>query len=202
MVLHRLKDRIYTVYSSQFDLRVQNWCYPLYIRPYIPSLRSSWKPNSYLSFRSTHTRRIRSITFQCSRLVAREWRSSWAHAQVSDLVLEARQSLVSSLLHLLRLIINLSYSYLHGYAYFEYISRLFKVIITFVWRFIERLVCYSLSIGLSSRASYKHSAYTMLFLWVHLVLWLCGSSEWWQSCLSVLVHAELNRFLNCRTVIA
>jgi hypothetical protein len=51
---------------------------------------------------------------------------SWAHAQVSDLVLEAQQSLVSSLLHLVRLIINLSYSYLRGHAYFEYISHLVK----------------------------------------------------------------------------
>ena len=52
--------------------------------------------------------------------------SSWADAQVLDLVSEARQSLVSSLLHLVRLIINLSYSYLRGYAYFEDISRLVK----------------------------------------------------------------------------
>jgi hypothetical protein len=51
----------------------------------------------------------------------------------------ARQSLVSLLLYLARLIINLPYSYLHGYAYFEYISRLVKVIITFVCGFIERL---------------------------------------------------------------
>ena len=57
------------------------------------------------------------------------------------LVLEARQSLVSSLLHLVRLIINLSYSYLHGYAYFEYIYCLVMVIITFVCGFIERLAC-------------------------------------------------------------
>ena len=64
-----------------------------------------------------------------------------AHAQVLDLVLEAWQSLVSSLLHLVRLIINLSYSYLHGFAYFEYISCLVKVIITFVHGFIERLAC-------------------------------------------------------------
>ena len=66
-------------------------------------------------------------------------RVDWAHAQVLDLVLEAQQSLVSSLLHLVRLIINLSYSYLHGYAYFEYISCLVMAIITFVCRFIERL---------------------------------------------------------------
>ena len=38
-----------------------------------------------------------------------------------NLFLEAQQSLESSLLHLVRLIINLSYSHLHGYAYFEYI---------------------------------------------------------------------------------
>jgi hypothetical protein len=48
-------------------------------------------------------------------------------------------NLVSSLLHLVRLVINLSYSYLHGYAYFEYISYLVKVIITFVCGFIEGL---------------------------------------------------------------
>jgi hypothetical protein len=43
---------------------------------------------------------------------------SRAYAQVSDLVLDARQSLVSSLLHLVRLIINSLYFYPHGYAYF------------------------------------------------------------------------------------
>ena len=43
-----------------------------------------------------------------------------------DLVLEARQSLVSSLLYLVRLIINLLYSYLHGYAYFKYIFCLVR----------------------------------------------------------------------------
>jgi hypothetical protein len=47
-------------------------------------------PNSYLSFRSTHTMRVRSRTLQCSRLVVGVWGSSWAHAQVLDLVLEAR----------------------------------------------------------------------------------------------------------------
>ena len=98
-----------------------------YIRvPRPPPWSHPRNPNLYLSFRSTHTRRIRSRTLQCSRLVAREWGSSWAHAQVLDLVLKARQSLVSSLLHLVRLIINLSYSYLHGYVYFEYISFLVK----------------------------------------------------------------------------
>jgi hypothetical protein len=94
-------------------------------------------PNLYLSSRSTHTRRIRSRALQCSRLVAR----SKGQVEVPDLVLEARQSLVSSLLHPVRLIINLSYSYLHGYAYFEYISCLVKIIITFVCGFIECLAC-------------------------------------------------------------
>jgi hypothetical protein len=64
-----------------------------------------------------------------------------AHAQVSDLVLEAQQSLVPSLVHLVRPIINLSYSYIYGYAYFEYISCLVMVIITFMCEFIERLAC-------------------------------------------------------------
>ena len=82
------------------------------------------------------------------------------------------------------------------------ISFLVEVIITFVCGFIERLAFYSLSIGLSSQASCKHGAYTVLYLWVHSVLWLCGSSGWWQSRLSFVVHAELNRFLNCRTVVA
>jgi hypothetical protein len=71
---------------------------------------------------------------------------------------------VSSVLHRVRLIINLSYSYLHGYAYFEYISCLVKFIFTFVCGFIERLAYYSLSIGLSSRALCKHGANTMLCL--------------------------------------
>jgi hypothetical protein len=53
----------------------------------------------------------------------------------------AQRSLISSLLHLVRLIINISYSYLHGYAYFEYISCLVMVFITFVCGFIERLAC-------------------------------------------------------------
>ena len=57
------------------------------------------------------------------------------------LVLEARQSLVSLLLHLVKLIINLSYSYLHGYVYFKYISCLVEVIFTFVCEFMERLAC-------------------------------------------------------------
>ena len=99
---------------------------PIYSSPYPPHLRHLGNPNSYLSFRSTHTMRIRSRALQCSRLVAWEWGSSWAHSQVSDLVFDARQSLVSSLLHLVRLIINLAYSYLHGYVYFEYISCLVK----------------------------------------------------------------------------
>ena len=135
-------------------------------------------------------------------LVAQEWGSSWAHAQVLDLVLEARQSLVSSVLHLERLTINSSYSYLHGYIYFEYISFLVDVIITFVCRFIERLACYSLSIGLSSRASCKHGAYTMLCLWVHPILCLGGSSRRWQPHLSFVVHSKLSRFLNYRIVVA
>ena len=46
-------------------------------------------------------------------------RVDWAHAQVLDLVLEAQQSLVSSLLHLVRLIINSSYSYLHAMLTFN-----------------------------------------------------------------------------------
>ena len=99
---------------------------PIYSSPYPPPYSHLKNPNSYLSFRSRHTGRIRSRALQCSRLVAQECGLSWAHAQVLDLVLEARQSLVSSLLHLVRLIINLSYSYLHGYVYFEYISCLVK----------------------------------------------------------------------------
>jgi len=138
-VSHQLKDQINAVVSSWFDPRVQNWCYPYIYSPVPPPWRHLGKPSSYLSSRSTHTRRNRSRTFQCSRLVAREWGSSWAHAQAPDLVLEARQSLVSSLLHLVRLIINLSYSYIYVYAYFEYISCLVKVIITFVCGFIERI---------------------------------------------------------------
>ena len=39
------------------------------------------------------------------------------------------------------LIINSLYSYLHGYAYFEYVSCLVEIIITFVCGFIERLAC-------------------------------------------------------------
>ena len=59
--------------------------------PYIYSLvpppqRHLGNPNSYLWSRSRHMRRNRSRTSQCSRLVAREWGSSWAHAQVPDLV--------------------------------------------------------------------------------------------------------------------
>ena len=33
-------------------------------------------------------------------------------------------------------------------------------------------------------------------------LWLCGSSGRWQPRLSYIVHSELSRFLNCRTVVA
>jgi hypothetical protein len=98
-------------------------------------------------------------------------------------------------------LLSLYHSYLHGYTYFECESCLIKVIFTFVCGFIERLACYSLSIRLSSRASCKHGAYTMLYLWVHHVLWLCGSSGWWQSHLSFVVYSELNGFLNCRTVV-
>jgi hypothetical protein len=111
----------------------------LMLRSPTPPSSDPRNPNSYLSSISTYTKGIRSRALQCSRLVAREWRSSWAHAQVSDLVLEARRSLVSLLLHFVRLIINLSYSYLHGYAYFEYISCL--VMVTFVCGFMERLAC-------------------------------------------------------------
>jgi hypothetical protein len=71
---------------------------------------------------------------------------------------------VSSLLHLVRLILNLSYSYLYGRAYFQYISCLVMVIITFVCGFIERLACYSLPVMLSSRVSCEHGANTMLCL--------------------------------------
>jgi hypothetical protein len=148
MVLHRLKDastpfiQVGLIQGSRINAT------PYIYGPVPPSLRPSWNPNSYLSFRSTHTKRIKSRALQCSRLVVREWGSSWAHAQVLDLILEARQSLVYSLLHLVRLVINLSYSYLYSYAYFEYISCLVKVIITFVCGFIERLACFSLSIGL------------------------------------------------------
>jgi hypothetical protein len=76
-----------------------------------------------------------------------------------------------------------------------------KLIFTCVCGFIERLACFSLSIGLSSQASCKHGAYMMLCLWVHPVLWLCGSSRWWQSRLSFVVHTKLSRFLNYRTVV-
>ena len=51
---------------------------PIYNIPYPLPTAIMENPNSYLSFRSTHTRRIRSRTLQCSRLVAREWGSSWA----------------------------------------------------------------------------------------------------------------------------
>jgi hypothetical protein len=60
--------------------------------------------------------------------------------------LEAWQSLVSSLLHLVRLVINLSYSYLHGYAYFKYISCLVKFYLYFcvrVHRVLSLLVYHS-----------------------------------------------------------
>jgi hypothetical protein len=75
------------------------------------------------------------------------------------------------------------------------------VIITFVCGFIERLACYSLPVRLSSRVSCKHGAYTMLCLWVQPVLWLGGSSGWWQPRLFFVVHSELSRFLNYRTVV-
>jgi hypothetical protein len=103
-------------------------------------------------------------TFYCSRLVARERGSSWAPAQVPNLVLEAWESHVSSLLHLVIRVLNLSYSYLYGYTYFEYISYLAMVIITFVCGFIERLACYSLSVRLSNQVSRKRGAYMMLWL--------------------------------------
>ena len=76
------------------------------------------------------------------------------------------KAIISSLIY-----IYISYETYLSYIIFIYmamltlnISCLVKVIITFVCGFIERLAWYSLSIGLSSRASCKHGAYTTLYL--------------------------------------
>ena len=43
-VLYHLRVCIYAILLSQFDPRVQNWRYPLYIQPYTPSSRAILKP--------------------------------------------------------------------------------------------------------------------------------------------------------------
>jgi hypothetical protein len=115
--------------------------------------------------------------------------------------LEARQSLVSSLLHLVRPIINLSYSYLHGYAYLEYISRLIKGYHYFcVWvhRALSLLV-YRLAKVAEPRVSMvliRCSACECTLFPNHVVA--AGGDS--PSILCSPPH--VNRFLNCRTVVA
>ena len=54
-VLHRILDYIYAIYSSQFDLRVHNWRYPLYIRHCTPLPRVILETLIHISHSDQHT---------------------------------------------------------------------------------------------------------------------------------------------------
>ena len=90
-----------------------------YILPYTLLLENILgNPNSYLPFRSTHTRRIRSRTLQCSRLVARELGSCSSYK--FSLGGSEKPCIFTSTS--CKTYYQFIIFYLHGYAYFEYIS--------------------------------------------------------------------------------